>query len=106
MLLVFGRNENADTGAVGLGDDPDASGIGQSICGQDSEALLQTEFVLADVVRVQIAWIETDVFNEKASGSLPLASKADAAPGVITTCPRGKSGATHFATLNCPLLTA
>jgi hypothetical protein len=30
---------------------------------KDSESLLQTELVLADVVRVQITWVETDVFD-------------------------------------------
>jgi hypothetical protein len=65
---VVVRQKKSRHVAVGFRDDPDASLVGEPISGQNSEALLQTQLVLANIVGVQVAWIETDVFNEKSQG--------------------------------------
>ncbi len=73
--------------AVGFRDDPDASLVREPVSGQNSEAALHAQLVLADVVGVEVAWIERDVINEKSQRvhrrwlqmllPLPVSSKLD-----------------------------
>lgn len=62
---IFFWQKDASAGAARFSDDPDARPIGQPIRGQDSKSLLHAQLVFANVVGVQITWVETDVLNEK-----------------------------------------
>jgi hypothetical protein len=62
---IFVLHKKGGHAPVSFGDDPDASLIGEPVRGQNSESLLDAQVVLADVMLVKIAWIETDVLNQK-----------------------------------------
>ena len=68
--------------------------------------MLQTELVLANVVRVQIAWVETDGFNEKSQRVIAAGFERCRRSGCHDDMPEREEWAVQFRDLELPVVDA